>query len=211
MHRDSCDASNPTAPGAFNKHGPAETVRILLKAGSRIDAEDDAKFQPLHTATKSANVSAICDLIAAGADVSAHDKDNWTPLHEFAIREQQCSAEAVQTILKAGAKIDAVTHSKLQPLNFAPKSGNVNAITELVAAGADVDARTPRSDDWTLLHHARFWGQPAAIEALLKNGAKPLKSCRVLQQLRLISLQALDSTGFRGEVDAATRRQRFTL
>ena len=56
------------------------TVRALLAAGARFEAEDDGRCRPLHNATMSANLDAVEALLERGADVHARDGDGTTPL-----------------------------------------------------------------------------------------------------------------------------------
>jgi ankyrin repeat protein len=60
----------------------------------------------------------------------------------------------------------------LTPLMWAARQGAVAAMTALLDAGADVEARDPRHD-WTALQHAIHTQQVAAVRRLLDRGADP--------------------------------------
>jgi len=57
------------------------------------------------------------------------------------------------------------------PLTLACERGNWRALSHLIAAGGDVDARVPGSNGATLLLMAALYGQPEAVKALLDAGA----------------------------------------
>ena len=60
-------------------------------------------------------------------------------------------------------------HEGWTPLHWAAAKGNAEAIRRLMAAGADVNAKT--NGGWTPLHRAADLGQLAAIKVLLAAGA----------------------------------------
>ncbi|XP_030634654.1 ankyrin repeat domain-containing protein 49 [Chanos chanos] len=56
------------------------------------------------------------------------------------------------------------------PLHRAAYSGHLGVVLALLAAGADVNART--ADEWTPLHSSCRWGHTAVASCLLRHGAE---------------------------------------
>ncbi len=66
---------------------------------------------------------------------------NQTPLNKAA---QSGLAEAVKTLVNAGANLEAVNASGHTPLHEAVAEGETESVRILVRAGADITARTPK-------------------------------------------------------------------
>lgn len=62
--------------------GRPEAVRLLLERGARIavEADNDLRVQPLHSAVAGKNLEAVRLLLAAGADPNAQQAGGYTPL-----------------------------------------------------------------------------------------------------------------------------------
>ena len=56
------------------------------------------------------------------------------------------NAAAVETLLKAGSEVDAVTQWKETPLHMATRNGRLECVKLLTAAGAKVDKQTIGGD-----------------------------------------------------------------
>ncbi len=93
-------------------------------------------------------------------------EDGSTPLH---IAAYYGNAEAVTSLLKAGANSEVRTESCKTPLHGAAARGNAKTIMALKNAGADMDAKT--EEGVTPLLEAAFWNEAEAITALLQAGA----------------------------------------
>jgi uncharacterized protein len=83
--------------------GPPDLLRWALARGAPVDPPAEDGFPPLHAAID-AEAPHICDnlsiLIEAGADLSRHGFNDWTPLHFAAARG---NLDAVRLLLDAGA------------------------------------------------------------------------------------------------------------
>lgn len=78
------------------------TVKILIKAESRLDAPIEAKkFTPLHRAAKKGVIDIAKALLEAGSDVNAIASDGMSPLHYAAYSE---NPEMITLLLDANAK-----------------------------------------------------------------------------------------------------------
>ncbi len=109
----------------------------------------------------------IAARLANGADHNEIDRDGRTPLHHAAVHGRQ---DAVLILLEAGAVIRADRFG-WTPLHCAAAAeGKPGAIPPLLAAKADVQAKTDR--DITPLHFAGMHGTIASIDLLLEAGAE---------------------------------------
>jgi len=77
-------------------------VKELLEEGYPINAFDDLSWTPLHHAAQKEHLAVVRYLIAAGADVNAHEEERIgdTVLKHVA---QTCSLELAKILLDAGA------------------------------------------------------------------------------------------------------------
>jgi ankyrin repeat protein len=66
---------------AWNPGRQVETIRLLLEAGARIDAQDQNGATPLHRAVRTRSASAVKWLLGAGADPTIRNKPGSTPFH----------------------------------------------------------------------------------------------------------------------------------
>ncbi|EGB06249.1 hypothetical protein AURANDRAFT_14899, partial [Aureococcus anophagefferens] len=74
-----------TIDGAFSLHHAAQIcstacVRLLLRAGTDVNAREHNFLTPLHFASSKGRVDAAKLLIAAGANLEARDRQGTTPL-----------------------------------------------------------------------------------------------------------------------------------
>ena len=128
---------------------------------------------PLHIAAMANTPGLIAALVAAGADVDAHDRDGLTPLHAAAYRNR---VAAITALLEAGADINARSYDGKTPLQYAYSS---EAFVALLEAGADFDVRdavgrTPLHLAALAVSHAPAndpLGEMAMLAALLDAGA----------------------------------------
>jgi ankyrin repeat protein len=126
--------------------GSADCIQLLLQAGAGANDRDALEMTPLMVAR---SVAAVEALIAAGAEVSARD------------REQE---DALQKILDDEASLWIYESRPLGDVRF-------RIAAALIAAGAVVDA-TDRNQMTRLCHAATHLDQ-AAVEFLLSQGANP--------------------------------------
>lgn len=147
--------------------GFIEGAKVLLDAGSQINAQTRMKETPLifGLATKQLEtvrflISARADvnqtglhrktplffvtdtdsaelLIDAGADVNFEDDEGSTPLHEAA---KEGRVEVGRVLLKRGAKVNAINNHKQTPLHVAAEKGRADMCDLLLNNGADLKA-----------------------------------------------------------------------
>ena len=91
-----------------------------------------------------------------------------TPLH--AVADNRNSAELVNALVALGADVNARDEFGFTPLHGASTFGNFNAAKALIAAGADIHARTTKFG-WTPLYLAAQNDTAKNVQALLDAGA----------------------------------------
>jgi len=123
----------------------------------------------LHWAVHYDDKDLVRRLVKAGANVSAVNDYNSSPMQEAAVA---ADPEVIGMLLKAGANADAPNPEGQTALMVVARTGNVDAAKELVSHGAHVDAR----EQWggqTALMWAAAQSQPEMIKFLLSKGADP--------------------------------------
>lgn len=109
----------------------AQIVEKLLDKGADVNAKDLRHGRsPLHLAADHGRRNAAELLIAAGADVSAKDKEGHTPLWYAKRKDRTETAELLRR------------HGAVESLYDAAEAGDINHVNRLIAEGADVNART---------------------------------------------------------------------
>ena len=154
--------SGMTSLHAAARKGLKEVVELLISEGVDVNAKNEDGWTPLHMAAAGGQNEIVELLIAAGADVNAKDRVGETPL-DFAIQHKK--SETADLLRKHGGK----TGAELNILLDAAKNGDIEAVKQHLAAGADVNAKT--GDGTTPLHNAAVYGHNEIAELLIANGA----------------------------------------
>ena len=104
--------------------------------------------------------------------IDVHDRDGYgnTPLH-LAVERPGGTVEVVETLIQAGANVNASNAKGATPLHQSVYSNNLEIVTALIESGADVDARAQRGR--TPLHVLSYTDNPnlAILTALVSKGA----------------------------------------
>jgi len=145
------------------QQGRTATADLLRKHGGMTAQELRSGMSPLHQAAREGLKEVVELLIAEGADVNAKDRTGSTPL-DFAVMKKQ--PEIADLLRKHGGK----TGEELNVLIAAAKNGDIEAVKQHLAAGADVNAKT--GDGTTPLHNAAVYGHNEVAELLIANGAE---------------------------------------
>lgn len=80
----------------------------------------------------------------------------------------------IASLARAGADLNAGNQNGWTPLMVAASRGNLRAVDELLAAGADpnITSRTEHYSGFTALMAAAYYGHPEVVETLVKAGAE---------------------------------------
>eukprot|EP00904_Undaria_pinnatifida_P013533 jgi/Undpi1/930/HiC_scaffold_10.g04394.m1 len=160
--------SNRTALHVASANGHHELVRLVCRAGARIEQVGTEGAAPLHLAAAFGGTEAVTALLECGADVNCvTEKYGFTPLH---IAAKGGSAELVRVMCAAGAKVDAIPSDGLTALCYAVHFGNVSVAAALLVGGAEVDrvdAHGKTALHWSISSDS----SAAAVSTLLNAGA----------------------------------------
>ena len=188
----------------------SDTLRLLLSKAHDINGGDRLGFTPLFYAAGHGNLAAVKLLIEKGADVNraiASDItvrngkiaiSNMTPL----MTAPMSSPEVVQTLIKAGAKVNARDVRGMTPLMFAVASDNPNLeiIRALIDAGADKAIKSTDNElarDWALKYNdaevVKLFGLSGSVTKPVMTPVSDKK--RDLRESIAQSLTLLQSTG----------------
>jgi ankyrin repeat protein len=141
----------------------AESARVMLAAGARVDAFDAARFTALLHSVD--DVDKLTVLLDAGADV------NWRAKRHSAMSLGSRRWPVVQLLLSRGATVaDVYTYEDQDRQYFAPLhvAGTPEWVDALLRAGASIEA--PDHENNTPLMRA---SNVEVVRALLRAGANP--------------------------------------
>ena len=143
----------------------AEIAELLRKHGGKTSEElkdlEEVK-ESIHAAARVGHIEAVKQHLAAGADVNAKGNNGETPL-DWAIRGKH--TEIADLLRKHGGKSGAE-----DSIQVAASVGNIEAVKQHLAAGADVNAKDDKFGI-TPLHIAAAYGEKEVTELLIANGA----------------------------------------
>ena len=155
-------------------------VSRLLRGGANPSATDTFGRSCILMAAHRDDLAMARVLVAAGACVNARDCQGDTPLF------WTCHSDGTafcRFLLSAGADVNMDVYG-WTPLHFAARRGRQDCVLELVAAGADVGARTREGD--TAADVAARNGQPATALLLLDMAAAAIR-WRGIRRLALLT------------------------
>ena len=139
----------------------------LINDGYTISEPDDNGYFPIHHAAQYGNDEAIKTMLKRGIEVDMQTKHyKLTSLHVAANVGQSV---VVETLVMAGANIEALTFNGLTPIRLATNTNHVEVVKILLKKGA-----TPNTCDYegnTPLHVAVDQGNNKIIELLLEYNA----------------------------------------
>jgi len=154
-----------------------QCAKLLIGNGADINKTSKSKETPLHKSTELEYVNLIEVLIRAGADTSINlQKNQYTPL---CVAAEHRKNTALQYLIKSPTReIDVVVGDGVTPLGIATQIESIEAMRQLIAAGADIDllptGKSELENESTLtpLMIAAKHGHRRAIELLLSKGAR---------------------------------------
>ncbi len=149
--------------------GSIETVKYLVDNGATVNVRDNIKSSPLLWAAGFGKPETVAYLLSKGADVKIVDDNGWTALIWAAGLGDPMT---VDLLVKAGADV-AVADKQTgdTALLRGARTGKVDGVKVLLAAGADIKAKNKLGQ--TALHLAAASGSADKVAALLAAGADP--------------------------------------
>ena len=154
----------------FIRKGNPKAIE-LINNGYTLTEPDDNGYFPIHHAAQYGNNEAIQVMLEKGINVNilTRNSDKLTPLHVAANLGQRV---VVETLLIAGANIEASTSSGLTPVRLASFMNHADVVEFLLKKGALPNACD--KDGVTSLHVAVHRGNGRVVEVLLEHGANAL-------------------------------------
>ncbi len=155
--------------------GDIEAVELLLSAKARASAKDGCGATPLHLAALGGHAQVVERLLEHKLDVNAPTKVRkslrffdigMTPLHAAL---EGGNSRIVDLLLDAGADPAARTKHGCGSVFFAARGGSVDALEQLVTAGASA-AEPPAYDNFPLLEAVEN-NHPQMVKRLIELGA----------------------------------------
>ena len=151
-------------------HGAEQICDMLiLAAGADATTVDKDKSTPLHLAAEAGHDDVVITLLASGADPYATNK--WakqTPLHLAAAAGH---ALCVSYLMHGGADKDSRDGGNRTPLFLAAQHNRLEAVEQLLAAGASQHIRSTNGPYVTALDTAAKQGHAEVVRALVKRGS----------------------------------------
>ncbi|CAE7714911.1 Ank3 [Symbiodinium sp. CCMP2592] len=194
--KDARDRFGNTALMLAARHGQADSLATLLDAGAEKEAKNEHGYAAvmqaagnghnkcvklLHSkvtinregdghllqAAEDGDAELLIELLAAGANKEAKDKDGRTPLM---VAAEKCQTEIVNELLAQGAEKEAKDKDGRTPLMVAAEQGHKEIVNELLAQGAEKEAKD--KNGLTPLWLAADKGHTEIVKELLAQGAE---------------------------------------
>lgn len=171
-------------------HGQTEAARLLIENGADVNMKDGKRSTPLHSAAVFGRAGVAKLLLENGADFQARNDDGATPADSLHLDWRtttfigglvgvEVGQEEIAT-MKTGrneiAKLFGVKEfdskgiSSSQDLSGSVFTGDLTAVKQALADGADPNAQDPQSGS-TLLATAALMGHTKVVALLLEHGA----------------------------------------
>jgi ankyrin repeat protein len=174
------DIGDATALQLAAGAGDAESVRLLLAAGTPASTANKLGFSPLLHAVFNCDLASVRMLLGKGADPNAKVTDagkvkfgaiqlvNLTPLLTSAA---YCSSDVVKALIDAGGDVNGRDIRGMTPLMLGVASETQDAaiVRLLVHAGARVNDKSTAGE--TAMDWARKYGDPDVLSILKAEGA----------------------------------------
>jgi uncharacterized protein len=150
------------------ERGSLAIVEALLKAGAAADAvREESGETPLMIAARSGSVEIVRALLARGAKVDHVEPRRKQTALMWAAAEKH--PEVVKVLLEAGANPRALSSTKISPLMFAIRAGDLASTRLLLDTGMDINA--PAADGTHMLHFAIINARFDIAQYLVERGA----------------------------------------
>ncbi len=163
-----CGPSEPPDISIHQAANDGNIAAVKQRLADDVNAKNGEGMTPLHYAAYKGHKEMAELLIAKGADVNAKGFFGMTPLN---MANDEGEKEMADLLRKHGGKTakELKAEGKIS-IHEAAEDGNIEAVKQHLAAGADVNAK----DGWgyTPLHNAADGGHMEITELLIDKGAE---------------------------------------
>ena len=135
---------------AVHEYCTKEVLQLIIDLGADVNARNKQNITALMLASFVGNRDAMKVLLSAGANKATENVVGNTWIH-YAIHGD-CSKDVLQSIIDAGADVNATNKQNCTALMLAGLKENVDAINVLLSAGADQTTEDANGDTW--IHYA---------------------------------------------------------
>lgn len=146
-------------------------VRSLLTADVKpdVNAKNQWGHTPITHAATNGNIDDLRLLLAAHANPNIKDTNGNTPLINVAMSTPQNALAIAQLLIKSGALLDTQNAFGYSALMKAVDQSNIDLITLLVSAGADINLRNEEDGNKTAIDYA-IWHRKNEIQQAIDEG-----------------------------------------
>ncbi|MEZ5288008.1 MAG: ankyrin repeat domain-containing protein [Vicinamibacterales bacterium] len=177
-------AQDATSVAQAAAGGDLDRVRQLLRDGADVNAALGDGTTALHQAALNGNAAMTEVLAYAGANVRSTTRlGGYTALH---LASQRGYADVIDALVKGGADVNNATVTGATPLMLAAASGHVDAVKQLVAHEANLNA-AEKANEQTALMFAAAFKRPEVVKLLVEIGADVNKTSTVVDVAELTS------------------------
>jgi len=133
-------------------YGRKETVAVLIRHGSDVNATEGHNGTTMHWAAHNDDAEVIGWLLDKGANIDHANQMERTPLHVAARRG---CPNVVRTLIERGADIQATIKNGGTALHVAARNGHKDVIELLIAAGVSKTAKNKQDKTYLDLMYNR--------------------------------------------------------
>lgn len=160
---------NPVSKESFSGRDFTDLTLDITKATQPAPSVDITEY-PLHQAAQDGDVEE-CNMLLQIMDANTVGLRGWTALHAAAVADQR---QIFPLLFKAGADINVFDDEDHSPLIIAIDNLHIDAVIDLVEAGADINAsQSTRGLGFSPLSTAVLKGNLEMINLVLALGANP--------------------------------------
>ena len=149
--------------------GDLEKTRLLLERGADVSASSDSGRTALMIAAGGGHATEIARLLVEKSADARYTINGYTVLMEAA---EQGDQALVDLLLKRGANVKSTNRVGWTALHNGAMNGNTGIVGDLIAAGAEANAKE-NFHGTTPLHWAAASGNVEVVKLLLAHGADP--------------------------------------
>ena len=160
-------------------HPTNDAIRLLVRRGANVNAQNERGERALSFLTRNGNHAAMKIVLEAGANAHYADRDGRSPLMLSVLKRDSV---AVKELLQHGTAGEARTLPGMTDLlSAAAMMDDAETTRLLLGAGIEVDSID--RDGRTALIVAVYWGNKSVARLLIEHGADPKHALNVARDI----------------------------